>query len=422
MVKNLPDNILLSLIIKKSSHNGKISYLRAFTEDSINKYKIPFAFALDNDWTRQEKLMCARPSTSTVADPPFRSDDQRDVYNEMVDTVVLTRSCILSVHVGFGKTFLAIRLIAQLKLKTLIVIPTSKKILQEQWKSELATFYPNLKVQLVSASSQLDASANVYIIGTLTIQKIWRAFKNVVHFVVVDELHLALSESGYQNLLYLFPSYLLGLSATPYRVDGSDSLVELFFGRAQVSRKLYRKYNVRVITTPYKFPIKKTENGKVNWSALLTSQAECKERNELLAEIITKSDSKFLILCKRVSQIKEVRQLCADRGVDIQAVYGDLMPTRDHRSLIGHVSKLGVGFSDSSFNALLLGGDVQEYFIQYFGRVLRDESTCPTVYDLVDDCPILKKHYTVREKIYTETGGQIERLVKKKAHLTATVA
>lgn len=405
-MKHLSEDLLLSLVINKSTYDGKLSYVRAFKEVSVNKYNIPFAFGLKNGYGKVEcQSTHARPATN----PPFRNSDQEAVYDEMLNQITTARACILAVHVGFGKTFLAIRLVAHLGLKALVVIPTSKKILQNQWKNEFKTFYPDISVQLLSSMDTIDDTANVYIVGTLSIKKLHTQLKERVKLVIVDEMHLALSDEGYKNLLLLFPMYLLGLSATPYRVDGTDKLVELFFGSHQVSRKLYREYFVKTIFTPFSFPLEKTEKGKVNWSKLLNTQAECVERNKFLTTIVVSNPNlKFLILCKRVAQIKDVRQMCLAMGVDIQAVYGNLLPIKDARSLIGHVSKLGVGFSDSSFNALLLGGDVQEYFIQYFGRVIREESSRPVIFDIVDSCHILRRHYSERERVYKESGGQIK--------------
>ena len=76
------------------------------------------------------------------------------------------------------------------------------------------------------------------------------------------------------------------------------------------------------------------------------------------------------------------------------------------------VQKAGVGFDHPRLNSLILASDVEEYFIQYLGRVMRTEKVEPFIFDLVDDNPILKKHYYTRRKIYLEHGGIIKDFKK----------
>jgi superfamily II DNA or RNA helicase len=202
---------------------------------------------------------------------------------------------------------------------------------------------------------------------------------------------------------------MLGLSATPYRLDGSNKLIELFFGANQVFKKLSRDYTVNVIYTPFQFKMEKTERGTINWGAILNQQAVCEERNDLIADIIcTNKSIKFLVLCKRVDQIKELSQKCRERGIAVQAVYQDIAPQKDSRTLIGSIQKLGTGFSDNTFRGLIIAADVQDYFIQYFGRVLRAPDTCPAIYDLIDDNQIMRQHFAERRAIYESSGGTLK--------------
>jgi superfamily II DNA or RNA helicase len=391
------EDLLRTLMVSKNSQ----SCLRAFEEISYNRYNIPFSYAISLGYT--PKGVLSRKYLKFEGE--VNSEEQNRVYQNTLDYLNKFRSCILSVHVGFGKTFIALKLAAHIGAKTLIVVPTSKKVLQKQWSAEILKFIPDAKIQFITSKSRVDDSCNFYIIGTLTLSKI--NFK-YAQFVIVDELHLALSSEGFKSLFSLEPLYLLGLSATPYRLDGSDKLVELFFGLNQVCKKLNRTYKVHVIFTPYKYNIQLTEKHKVNWSHLLKQQAENKERNELIVDILLAHPNlKFLILSKRVVQIQGISDLCVSRNYPIQVVYENIEPKKTPHSLIGSIQKLGVGFSDDTFDALILAADVHDYFIQYFGRVMRKRDNFPVIYDIVDDCALLLKHYRAREKIYIETGGVI---------------
>ena len=57
--------------------------------------------------------------------------------------------------------------------------------------------------------------------------------------------------------------------------------------------------------------------------------------------------------------------------------------------------------------------DVEEYFIQYLGRVFRREDVRPVIFDIVDNFNSLKRHYYTRKKVYEESGGTILKFNKE---------
>jgi hypothetical protein len=81
---------------------------------------------------------------------------------------------------------------------------------------------------------------------------------------------------------------------------------------------------------------------------------------------------------------------------------------RGCRVLIGTTSKAGVGFDHDKLDALILASDLEDYFIQYLGRVFRRLDVTPIVFDLVDENSILKRHFATRKAVYLESGGKIQ--------------
>ena len=64
-------------------------------------------------------------------------------------------------------------------------------------------------------------------------------FKNI-GCVIADEIHLLATKVLSRCFFYVYPRYLIGLSATPYRPDGMDDLLYSFFGK---------KYNISQIAS-----------------------------------------------------------------------------------------------------------------------------------------------------------------------------
>jgi hypothetical protein len=62
---------------------------------------------------------------------------------------------------------------------------------------------------------------------------------------------------------------------------------------------------------------------------------------------------------------------------------------------------------------LILASDVEQYFVQYLGRVFRREDTEPVIIDLVDNYSLLYKHFQTRNSVYIEHGGIVKDFHKE---------
>jgi len=155
--------------------------------------------------------------------------------------------------------------------------------------------------------------------------------------------------------------------------------------------------------------MKLSRHGKPDWNSVVESQAASPMRIELIRCIVEKfPDRNFLILCKRIEQAASIADAINE---PVSRLYSDKQSyDKSNRILVATAQKAGVGFDDSSIDALILASDIQEYFIQYLGRCMRTPEVIPLVFDLVDNNRILKKHFAVRKKVYTESGGTIVSL------------
>ena len=103
-----------------------------------------------------------------------------------------------------------------------------------------------------------------------------------------------------------------------------------------------------------------------------------------------------------------------EMGESVTSLLGDQQEYDEGaRILIGTNSKIGTGFDHARLDTLLLAADVEEYFIQYLGRIFRRPDVEPIIFDLVDKNSILKKHFSTRKSIYIESGGKIKNFDKE---------
>jgi superfamily II DNA or RNA helicase len=241
------------------------------------------------------------------------------------------------------------------------------------------------------------------------------ASKSSLDGPVVHNCHLIMAESLSKSMQQLVPRYVLGLSATPYREDELNILLDLYFGTNKINRKLYREHTVYKINTSFVPPVELAKNGKINWGALLDAQSLNTNRNEMIINIVKFfPDRVFLILCKRVDQGEYIVKRLQEEKEDVTSLIGKQQEyEQKSRILVGTTGKCSVGFDHPRLNTLLLASDMQSYFVQVLGRVMRTQDGEPIVIDIVDKNPILERHYTVRRAVYLEHGGKIKIFSKE---------
>jgi superfamily II DNA or RNA helicase len=365
---------------------------------------LPFSYAYKN-------LGFIRPKRETFS--PLKADfigtlrpEQKVVKKEAISLLNKNGNCLISCYPGFGKTAGAIELATYIGIRTIIIV--NKIILLKQWETSIKKFCPQATIQIVTAKSE-KKDVDFYIINAINVCKLDRDFFKDIGLVVVDECHMIMSEVLSKSLQYISPRYLIGLSATPYRPDGLDILIELYFGKDKIIRNLYRKHIIYKIKTGITPTVELANNGRINWGVLLDSQANDKDRNELIIKIIKKfRERTFLVLSKRVSQASYLVQRLLEEKEDVTSLIGSNQEFQvTSRILIATSQKCGVGFDHPSLNTLIIASDLEEYFIQYLGRIFRTEEVEPIIFDLVDNNGILEKHFNTRKKVYEEVGGKI---------------
>ena len=141
---------------------------------------------------------------------------------------------------GAGKTVMACALIAKRDLKTLILVHT--KALLEQWRVRLAQFLDidESEIEIIGKKSKKKSQECKVSIATLqTIRNLENAAEVFGQFghVVIDECHHVAAVS-FEAALKLCPAtYVLGLTATPYRKDGHQAIIHMQCGPVRSEMK-----------------------------------------------------------------------------------------------------------------------------------------------------------------------------------------
>lgn len=416
-------NLHITQIPPKMAPFAKPKTLILYDIEEDNLY-LPFAYAKDIALPNRSSLGTLTAKFQGELRPP-----QKVVQKEAIKVLNNSNSVIIAAYPSFGKTCLAINIACKIGLKTLIVC--HRIVLINQWVDSIKKFSTG-KVQVVKSGDEMNPESDFYVMNAINIPKRNKNDFSSIGFLVCDELHILMAERLSQCMRCIVPRYVLGLSATPYRPDGLDILLDVYCGTHKIERKLYRNHTVYKVETGFKPEVKLNSQGKVDWSSVIDSTCNNNERNDFIIKIIQEfKDRVFLVLCKRVSQAKYLVSALENLGEDVTSLYGSNQKYhQESRILVGTSGKLSVGFDHPRLNTLLLASDVEQYFIQVLGRIFRKEASegvrprylseekvdlnpeQPMIFDILDDHPILRKHFQTRTGVYLEHGGTLKNFRK----------
>jgi superfamily II DNA or RNA helicase len=354
-----------------------------------------------------------RPIPETYTDDKVPHIGLRDTQQPLFDqalTILRTHhvgSCLISAPCGFGKTYMSLALAITLGQRVLVVIG-DRNVLLKQWEDACAEHFGSVCAQRIKKPAERihpDTQLILINVGTLARCDL-RHINQHVGTIILDEVHTFCTQARMRVLLGIFPRYLIGLSATPYRNDGQDKILELWFPQPHITASRVVNHTVYHVPTHIQF---KTDASQ--WTNLLTEQAQHEGRNAQIASIPTQyPDRCFLVLCKRIAQGNTLCALLEQScpGQVDNLLGGKNAHDKEKRILIATAQKCGMGFDDPRFDALIVAADLEMYFIQYLGRIFRCRSGRePIVFDIVDGNRALDRHWKKRKAVYKKNGGTI---------------
>ncbi len=410
-LKKIGSDLQITQPPSKYAFSSLPKYLYLYELKDNDKLIVPFSYG---NCSANGGANGQRPNRDTLGNINIKftgqlREEQKEIKTEAIQHLNKYGSTIISAYCGFGKTITSIYIATKIGLKTLIVC--HRIVLINQWKESIEKFTEDAKIQIIEGDEKINKDCDFYIINAINIPKRNSLYYKDIGTLIVDESHILLAEKMCLGLKYIFPRYVIGLSATPYRMDGLNILFDLYFGDRKITRKLYRRHIVYKVMTGFKPEVKTNRMGKVDWNSVLNSQCEDEKRNELIIDIIKKYKERvFLILCKRVIQANYIVKRLTEEKEDVTSLIGSEQKyEQSSRILVGTVSKVGVGFDHPRVNTLLIASDVEQYFVQYLGRVFRVKNSEPYIFDLVDNYGLLEKHFKTRMGVYIEHGGIIKK-------------
>jgi len=321
---------------------------------------------------------------------------------------------ILMMPTGSGKSLLAMYLINELRVKTLILV--HKKNLMEQWQNGI--------------QKTLDYEPGIYgdgikeikpiTIGMVqTIAKDKRFDINYFDFIVVDEVHHLPADQTYDIVMKSNAYYKLGLSATPTREDGNEMKMFAAMGPIVKVATIKELIQSGVLAKPKIEYMNAPPGPGGNTYAMMYKNNITMNtmRNQMIAQKAQSLEKKGLSVLITVNQIRHGKTLEA-MIAGSKFVHGQTPKEERHKAMeefengdlrVMISTLLNEGSDIPCLDAILLasGGKSESAQIQKIGRALRttDTKKHALIIDVLDQGKWLRDHAQQRIKLYSEVFG-----------------
>ena len=292
---------------------------------------------------------------------------------------------------GMGKTYLAAFDSAQFNAKKVLFVAHREEILL-QAEASFLKILPAKKVGRYSGKHK-DSEFDLLFASVQTIGQVAHLnqfAEDAFDYIVVDEFHHA-AANGYQRLLQHFrPSFMLGLTATPNRSDGSD-ILKLCDGNLIYQQDLFDGVEASILCPFSYFGIYDIEvdyehlpwrNGRFDPEKLSNKLATIKRAQHALKEWQDKAQKTTLAFCISRKHADYMAAYFNQKGVKSASVHSDSELTRSEALEQLGTGEIQVLFSVDLFNEgvdlpqidtvlLLRPTESKILFLQQMGRGLR---------------------------------------------------
>ena len=412
-----------------TNYLGKTKTVLGYTETE-DYLVIPRGCKLNIDICDQRSL---GRELNVESEPIQLRDENQHLFVDSIMRHLQNNTCALGVaSCGTGKTVMAIEIARQLNRSTAILV--HKQFLVDQWMSRLVKgeetkygiikpFWPNIKVGICKQSKCNNGNTHddaICKLQSVASRDYGEEFFNSFGTIIVDECHHVPCDNFKLALSKFNCRYLIGLSATPERIDGLHQLLYHQISTPTVSfchipkipKVFFKKISYQIPLTTFPW------NGKVDFSKLINSIAAHPARNQGLANDLLAANrvgKKAILMSDRIEQLYTIDALLKAQSPNINTgIYisgkkqSELQTAAEADIILCTYQMLAEGFDVPALDTLIFGTP-RANVEQMVGRVTREypSKDQPIIVDRIDNIGILKGMARKRENKYRELGFEI---------------
>lgn len=333
---------------------------------------------------------------------------------------------LLELPCAFGKTVLSLSIIARLKKKTLVIV--NKEFLLNQWVERISQFLPTAKVGRIQGP-EIDIDGKDIVIGML--QSIsMKDYESTVFssfgLTIIDEVHHISSEVFSRALFKIVSKYMLGLSATMERKDGTTYVFKQFLGEVVFKGEREEEHNVEVRAIEYvskDAEFNKVEcdfRGNPKYSTMIVKLCEYGDRSDFIVRIVhdlvkEQPGAQIMILAHNRSLLTYLHDSIEHQGFATVGYYVGgmrevaLKSTEERQVVVATYAMAAEALDIKTLNTLVMVTPKTD-IVQSVGRILREKHEKPLVVDIVDKHDVFQNQWTKRRRYYKKCEYTIKMI------------
>ena len=363
-------------------------------------------------------------------------DYQEPVVKKYIDCVtndgVGGGGGLLELPCAWGKTSASLYIISQLKKKTLVIV--HKEFLLNQWVERIQQFLPNARIGKIQGQI-IDIENKDIVIGmlqSLSMKEYPTSVFESFGLTIIDEVHHISSQTFSNALFKIITKYMLGLSATMNRKDGTTRVFKMFLGDVIFKGKRDEERNVEVRAIEYyaeddDFNHVITDfRGNVSYSSMISKLCEYNRRSEFIIKVVVNllndnPKQQIIVLAHNRNLLKYFHDAIQHRKIATVGYYvggmkeAALKETENKQVIIATYSMASEGLDIRTLNTLIMATpktDIQ----QSVGRILREKHNQPIVVDIIDSHEPFKNQWKKRRAFYMKEKYKIMYTTSAKFH------
>ena len=389
--------------------------------ESNSKLYVPRYFGIEH---------FGRPSRCKLPEPekislPF-AGDLRDYQKHIVGEFMKKTSDgggLLEIPCGRGKTVMALKILSEVGLKTLVIV--HKSFLLNQWVERIEQFLPGARIGRIQGQT-IDIENKDIVIGmlqSLSMKEYPDTMFESFGLTIVDEVHHIAAEVFVRSLFRIVSRHMLGLSATMQRKDGLTKVFKMFLGDVVYKEKANMEHNVLVKAIEFQSSdvefneIVYDYRGNPQYSTMISKLCNFYDRSNFILSVLKESfqndpKQQIIVLAHNKNLLTYLYKAIDEDGYATVGYYvggmkeAALKESESKNIIIATYSMASEALDIKTLTTLLMATPKTD-ITQSVGRILRTKHAQPVVIDIIDKHDLFQRQWQKRKTYYHKQNYEI---------------
>lgn len=421
--KQLRTDLTIKPFIMGSPMNNNQVTFPAYRESS-NKFYVPHYYGVEKFGTPKEYKISEGNNIDLEFAGKLR-ENQEVVVSTYLEHVLKVGfgGGLLELPCAYGKTVLSLNIISRLKKKTFIIV--HKEFLMNQWIERIQQFLPKARIGKIQGPI-IDIDDKDIVIGmlqSLSMKEYPTSLFESFGLTIIDEVHHISSEVFSNSLFKLVTKYMLGLSATMNRKDGTTNVFKMFLGDVIFKGKRDEEREVTVRGIQYQVDddefneVKLDYRGNVAYSTMISKLCEYNRRSEFILKVLSdmlqeNPSQQIMVLAHNKNILKYIHDAVAHRNIATVGYYVGgmkeqaLKETEGKKVVIATYAMAAEALDIKTLTTLIMATPKTD-IEQSVGRILREKHSSPVVVDIIDSHDTFQNQWRKRKTFYKRENYKI---------------